>query len=115
MRRVLLMSLLVLAGAACGEANLEPLPLGLTITPNKSVAAPRDTISFRVTAQGGNLIGLQVDYADSTGDQFGTSGARTAEITFRHAYANSGTFQVTVTVTDGLAGQKTASTQIRVN
>ena len=114
MRRALLTSMLVIAGA-CGESTLDPLPLVVTVSPSKSVATPRDTITFRVSAQGGNLIGLQIDYADSNSDQFGTSGARTAEITFHHAYTTAGTYQVTVTVTDGLAGQKRASTEIRVN
>lgn len=106
---------LAVASTTCGEATLAPLPLSVTVAATKSVAAPRDTISFLVTAAGGSLIGLQIDYADASMDQYGTSGARTAEITFRHAYANVGTYQVTVTVTDGLAGQKTASVQIRVN
>lgn len=94
---------------------MDPLPLAVTITPSKSVTTPRDTITFRVTAQGGQLIGVQMDYADSSSDQFGTSGARTAEITFRHAYTAIGTYQVTATVTDGLAGQKKATTEVRVN
>lgn len=115
MRRFLLTSLLVIAGAACTESTLDPLPLTVTVSPNKSVTAPRDTITFRVTAQGGSLVGLQIDYADSSSDQFGTSGARTADIAFHHAYTTAGTYQVTVTVTDALAGQKKASTEIRVN
>jgi PKD repeat protein len=115
MRRALLTFIVVLAGAACGESTLDPLPLAVTVSPNKSVATPRDTITFLVSAQGGSLVGLQIDYADSSGDQFGTSGARTAEITFHHAYAAAGTYQVTVTVADGLAGQKKATTEIRVN
>jgi PKD repeat protein len=115
MRRFLLTSILVIAGAACTESTLDPLPLVVTVSPNKSVTTPRDTITFHVSAQGGSLVGLQIDYADSSSDQFGTSGARTAEITFRHAYTTAGTYEVTVTVTDGLAGQKKASTEIRVN
>jgi len=115
MRRVLLTSILVIAGASCGESTLDRLPLAVTIFPTKSVTTPLDTITFRVSAQGGNLVGLQIDYADSNSDQFGTSGARTAEITFHHAYTAAGTYQVTVTVTDALAGQKRASTEIRVN
>ena len=114
MRRFLLTSILVVASAAC-ESTLDPLPLTVTVSPSKSVTTPRDTITFRVTAQGGSLVGLQIDYADSSSDQFGTSGARTADIAFHHAYTTAGTYQVTVTVTDGFAGQKKASTEIRVN
>jgi hypothetical protein len=56
-----------------------------------------------------------MDYADmSAGDQYGTSGARTAQITFHHAFAVTGTYVVTVTVTDGLAGQKKATVSVRV-
>jgi len=56
-----------------------------------------------------------MDYADtSAGDQYGTSGARTAQVTFHHAFGAAGTYVVTVTVTDGLAGEKKASVTVRV-
>ena len=77
-------------------------------------AAPGDTISFVATAQGGNLIGVETDYGDSTADQYATGGARNAKVTFRHAYEARGTFTVRVTVTDGVAGQKSATVEVRV-
>jgi len=114
MRRALLAFITIIV-AACTESMLDPLPLAVTVAPNKSTTAPRDTITFRVTAQGGSLVGVLIDYADSSSDQFATSGARTAELTFHHAYSTAGTYEVTVTLTDALAGEKKATTEIRVN
>src|SRR5262245_47252682 len=114
MRRALLAFITIIASAACTD-TLDPLPLAVAVAPNKSITTRGDTITFLVTGQGGNLVGFQIDYADSSGDQFSTSGARTASITFHHAYATAGTFAVTVTLTDAVAGVKRATTEIHVN
>ena len=118
MRRALFASL-ILAGlvcvGACGESTVEPLPLQITLESNRPTAAPGDTVSFVVTAQGGTLLGIDIDYGDANTGQYGTSGARTARVTFRHAYMARGTYQVHATITDGYVGQKDASLEIRVN
>ncbi len=101
--------------AACGESTLQPLPLQITIEPSRTAAAPGDTINFIVTAQGGTLLGLDVNYGDSSVDQYGTSGARTARVTFHHAYTARGTYEMRAMVTDGVAGQKDASVEIHIN
>jgi len=115
MRRPLWLFLALLLDASCGKASLDPLPLDVTLSASKTAVAPGETINFTAIAQGGDLIGLQMDYADmSAGDQYGTSGARTAQVTFHHAFVAAGTYVATVTVTDGLAGQKKASVSVRV-
>ena len=70
---------------------------------------------FVATVQGGNLLGLDADYGDHTTDQYGTAGARTGKVTFRHAYTTRGTFMAKITVTDAVAGQKADSIEVRVN
>jgi hypothetical protein len=118
MRRGLLVSLMFagLAGiAACGESALEPLPLQITLESNRPTAAPGDTVNFVVTAQGGTLLGVDIDYGDTSTEQYGTAGARTARVTFHHAYTARGTYQVHAMITDGFVGQKVASIEIRVN
>lgn len=108
-------ALAVLAGAlACGDNSLDPLPFQISIAANSLSPAVGDTVSFAVSAQGGQLVGMEVDYGDSGKDTFGTGGARTARVTFRHAYSARGTFQFHATVTDALAGQKDATVDVRV-
>ena len=81
MRRPLWLFFALILGVACDKATLEPLPLDVTLSASKTAAVPGETINFTANARGGNLIGLQMDYADtSAGDQYGTSGARTQEI-----------------------------------
>ena len=100
--------------AACGDPTLEPLPLQISIETSRTTAAPGDTVVFTAVIQGGSLLGVTTDYGDGTGDSFGTSGARTGRVGFRHAFATRGTFTTTMTVTDANAGTKTASVATRV-
>lgn len=113
MRRLLFFALAILG--ACSTESLAPLPLGIVIEASRITAAPGDSISFQVTARGGQLIGIITAYGDGTEDRFGTGGARTARVTFQHAFSAPGTYQVQATVTDALAGQKDASVEVRVN
>ena len=113
MRRLLFFAFAILG--ACSAESLAPLPLDIVVEASRITAAPGDSINFLVTARGGQLIGIITTYGDGTEDQFGTGGARTARVTFRHAFAAPGTYQVQATVTDALAGQKDASVEIRVN
>ncbi len=101
--------------SACGESTLAPLPLQISVTTNRTSAAPGDTVYFGATVQGGQRLGLDADYGDNTVDQFGASGARTGKITFHHAYAARGTFTTKITVTDATLGTASASVEIRVN
>jgi hypothetical protein len=106
----------LLAGAvACTTEPLEPLPLDITVAASRATAAPGDTVTFVADAQGGNLVGVQIDYGDTGADQFSTSGARTARVTFKHVYQQPATYTVRVVVTDASAGQKEASVEVRVN
>lgn len=112
----MLMGALVLVGiSACGPSSAEPLALDVRLEAARTTVAPGDTIAFVVTAQGGNLFGVELDYGDSTTVQYATGGARTARVTFRHAYLTRGTYTARAVATDALAGQKDASLEIRVN
>jgi plastocyanin len=115
MPRTLLVALLLVGLTGCGQSTLEASPLEVAITASRTAAAPGDTISFVVNATGENLVGLALQYGDMGTDLYATSGARTARVTFKHAFAAKGAFTVTVTATDAVAGQKDASIEIRVN
>jgi hypothetical protein len=105
----------VLVGfAACDDVTLDPLPLDIGIETSRATAAPGDTIIFVVSAQGGSLVGVAMAFGDSNGDQFATGGARTAQVTFRHAYSAVGVYEASATVTDAAAGDKSASVEVRV-
>jgi len=112
LKRLLLIAGFALA-AAC-QSTLDALPLEISVTASRATAAPGDTIVFVATIQGGSLLGLDADYGDNTTEQYGTAGARTGKVSFRHAYLARGTFTTKITVTDASAGQKNASVQVRV-
>ncbi len=115
MSRIALGGFLLAGVLACSTEPLAPKPLDITIEANRTTAAPGDTITFVANAQGGNLIGVEVDYGDSSTDLFSTSGARTARVTFRHAYQQRANYVVRAKVTDAIAGQKEVSLEVRVN
>jgi hypothetical protein len=115
MSRTLVGALLLAGAMSCSVDPIEPLPLDLTIEANRTTAAPGDTVTFVADAQGGSLIGIEINYGDDSSDLFSTAGARTAHVTFRHAYQQPATYTVRVIVTDASAGQKEATVEIRVN
>lgn len=114
MRPLLFSAMIVAIASACSRA-LEPLPLAITLDATPSTAATDDSITFVVGAQGGQLFGVEIDFGDTSTDQYATSGARTARVTFRHAYASAGTFTVRAVVTDARAGQKEASAEVTIH
>jgi PKD domain-containing protein len=114
LRRLRRSLLLLFSLVACGDGSLEPLPLQISIQPSRTTAAPGDPIGFRVTAQGGDLLGVDIDYGDNTADQRGAGGARTARMDFSHAFSAAGVYQVRATVTDAVAGTMDAGVEIRV-
>jgi plastocyanin len=100
--------------AACDTATLDPLPLDIGLVASRTTAAPGDTITFVVSARGGSLVGVAMAFGDNSAEQFATGGARMAEVTFRHAYSAIGVYEASATVTDALAGDKSASVEVRV-
>jgi hypothetical protein len=110
-----LIAFALLAVAACGDYKLEPLPLQIGLEASRLTSAPGDTINFLAIAQGGSLLNVTIDFGDGTNDLFSTGGARTARITFKHAFDSTGTFQVEATVIDAAAGAKTATIQVAIN
>ena len=106
---------IAIAAVGCTESTLAPLPLEISVAASRTTVAPGDTIYFVATVQGGSLLGLNADYGDTSTDLYGTSGARTGKVTFRHAYTARGTFTTKITLTDATLGTKTASVDIHVN
>jgi hypothetical protein len=98
----------------CDTGALDPLPLAVEIQAVPEAVAPGDTISFLVSAQGGRLLGLVMEFGDGATDQRPTGGARSARLTFRHAYASAGTYTAIVTATDAVAGDARASVMVRI-
>lgn len=100
--------------AACGDDPVESLPLAITVTADRTTVAAGDTVRFEIRAQGGSLLGVQINYGDTAVDDLQTFGARTARTTFRHAYASTGVYTVEAAVADAFDGEKRATLTIQV-
>lgn len=99
---------------ACGGGSLDPLPLGIVMQASRTTAAPGQTINFVVDMQGGTLLGVSIDFGDDNVEERATGGARTARVTFSHAFAAVGVYQVRATVTDATAGSQHADAQVTI-
>ena len=115
MRLALVRLFFAVALAACRQSTEPPVPLTVSIQANTTVVPRGDTVTFIVNAAGNNLFGAMIDYGDQTSDQYGTGGALSARITFKHAYDTAGTYTVTATVTDAVAGEREATIAVVVN
>jgi len=113
MKRLLVVGAAILT-SACSPATLEPLPLQISVEAAPASAAVGDTVYFIATVQGNSLLGLNADFGDGGGDSYGTGGARTGRVTFRHPFVARGTYTVKITVTDGNAAQKAASVDVHI-
>lgn len=113
MKRLLVVGAAIMT-SACGPSTLEVLPLQISVEAAPANAAVGDTVYFIATVQGNSLLGLDVDFGDGAGDSYGTGGARTGHVTFRHPFTTRGTFTVKITVTDGNAAQKAASVDVHI-
>jgi hypothetical protein len=111
--RPLLACLLVIAAMTACLGGTEPPPLGISVEAPAS-ANTTDSVSIVVNAQGNSLIGVETAFGDGNTGAFATNGARTARLTFRHLYTQSGTYDVTATVTDAVLGEKAATVQLNV-
>lgn len=111
--RILAATLLAIVLAGCVRAA-EPLPLEVRLSASSETPAAGDTVAFVVDAQGVALLGVTIQYGDSALDQLAMSGARTARVVFRHAYAQAGTYEVLATLTQANAESASASVTVRV-
>ena len=100
---------------ACRQTTEPPVDLVISLAANKTTAARGDTVTFVVNATGNNLFGVVIDYGDTGGDQYASSGALTARVTFKHAFLAAGNFTVRATVTDAIVGEKEATVSVIVN
>src|SRR5688572_13980219 len=90
----------VLALGGCYADTLAPLDLQITVLAAPTQVAVGDSVRFDITAQGGRLIGVRIDYGDMVIEDASFLRARTASLFRHHAYSRSGTYEVTATVDD---------------
>jgi hypothetical protein len=115
MRRFACAILVAVAGLGCRQTTEPPRQVTVTLASNRSVSVRGDTITFTVNATGNKLVGVVIDYGDSGTDQYATSGALTARVTFKHAYDVAGNHTVRAIVTDAFGGEREATTSVVVN
>ncbi|MBW3552293.1 MAG: hypothetical protein KY466_02215 [Gemmatimonadetes bacterium] len=95
-----LAALALLAGVGCEDVADAGKPTAVELSSDRTTAAVAEPIEFRYEAQGQNLAGLVIDYADGSRDSIPGFGAQTAAGTVTHAFEAAGTFDVTAALLD---------------
>lgn len=113
MRRLLIAGGVIVAAMTACLGSTEALPLSVSIQAPTS-GTTTDSVTIVVTAQGNSLVGVVATFGDGSDADFSTGGARTATVSFRHRYTQSGTYQVTATATDAVLGSKDATAQVSI-
>lgn len=114
MKRLAVLAAILLA-SACRQSIAGPEPVLVTLESSRPSASRGDTVTFTVSANGNNLVGVVIDYGDALTDGYAMGGALTARVTFKHAFGTSGNFTVRATVTDAIMGEKEATVGVVVN
>lgn len=95
-----LAALALLAGIGCEDVADPGRPTAVDLSSDRTTAAVAEPIEFRYEAQGHNLAGLVIDYADGSRDSIPGLGAQTAAGTVTHAFDAAGAFDVTAALLD---------------
>ena len=115
MRLILFGLTLAATTVACRPPTSSEIGISIFMEANPTVVQVGDTVTFIVNISANNLFGVVIAYGDSVSDQYSTGGASTARVTFKHAYANSGTFTARATVSDAIVGDREVTQLIVVN
>jgi len=75
-------------------------PLDVVLTASATSAAVGDSIVFVLSAQGGLLQGVAIEFGDGAADTTAAEGAVTVGVTRSHAYSEAGTYSAIGTAVD---------------
>jgi hypothetical protein len=114
MMKLRLAVLAAVALCACA-GSVEPLPLGISISTTPAAPAVGDTVTFVTTAQGDNLLGVDIDFGDGGTDGFDIPFGQTARNTFKHVYLAAGTYSAAATIAQLDSTTKTATATVQVH
>lgn len=100
---------------ACTTIVDSPPPLSLSLEVDRTTALVGQEFEFTYDAEGGNLVGLALDFGDGAVDSIPLFGARTAAGFRSRGYGAPGTFVVTAELTAPPQGSRTASVSVTVS
>jgi plastocyanin len=79
---------------ACTISTLAPIPTTITLSASRTTAAVGETIAFIVEAEATSMVSVSIEYGDGESRSQPAQGARTARVTFSHAYSAPGSYTV---------------------
>jgi PKD domain-containing protein len=105
----------LIGGLTSCARPLDPLPFDVEVTVDSAVVGPHESVKFVVTAAGGAILDIAIDYGDHIGEHYPTAPARTLLVRFEHEYAAAGHFTIRATATDVSYGNRSATLDVTVH
>ena len=106
---------IVLATVTCSPPATVVTGISIALEASPLVGLTGDTVTFIVNVSAASVTDVVINYADGRSDQQHAGGAATARVTFKHVYANGGSYMTRATVTDAAVGNRVVTQLITIN
>ena len=114
MRSLLLGLTIVVTTASCDLFTATARGIAIRLIATPLVVPMGDTVTFTVNIAAQEVNGVTISFGDSGSDQTSVAGLPNASVTFKHVYADTGSFMSRAVISDGVVGERIVTQEILV-
>jgi hypothetical protein len=114
MRPLLIGLTIAVTTASCDLFTATARGINIRLIASPLVAPIGDTVTFTVAIAANEVKGVTISFGDSVNDQTTTGGIPNTSVTFKHVYADTGSFMSRAVVSDGVVGERVVTQEIIV-
>ena len=114
MRSLLVGLTIAVTTASCDLFTSTARGIAIRLIASPLVAQIGDTVTFTVDIAANEVTGVVISFGDSGGDHTTVGGTPNASVTFKHVYADTGSFMSRAIISDGVVGERIVTQEIVV-
>ena len=114
MRSLLLALAIAVTTTSCDLFTATARGIAIRLIASPLVAQTGDTVTFTVNIAAQEVNGVTISFGDSGNDQTSVGGIPNASVTFKHVYADTGSYMSRAVVSDGVVGERVVTQEIVV-
>lgn len=114
MRSLLIGLIIAVTTASCDLFTATARGISIHLLASPLVAPVGDTVTFTVNIAAQQVNGVTISFGDSGSDQTSVGGIPSASVTFKHVYADTGSFMSRAVISDGVVGERVVTQEIMV-
>lgn len=114
MRSILLGLTLAVMTTSCDLFTATARGIAIRLIASPLVVPIGDTVTFTVNIAAQEVNGVTIAFGDSGSDQTSVAGLPNASVTFKHVYADTGSFMSRAVISDGVVGERIVTQEIVV-